>query len=187
VLRSIPSAVVVGTPLFLLLAASTAPRADASNDTGGWPLRGDLLGWGVDIGSRCSFVSGRRECDGLGSHFCHSFLKGLGTYFGFLCFNRVRRRTKKRRKRPRSTAMTPIMIWTFSLVKVRASSLEGRPTPTYAGAAPLLWDESLAAVVVAAGEDVDVDVGEDVGVEVESPCRRSNSAPGKCILAIKRA
>jgi hypothetical protein len=38
-----PAAVVDGAPLFLLLAASTAPRAEASNDTGGWLVRDDLL------------------------------------------------------------------------------------------------------------------------------------------------
>jgi hypothetical protein len=78
-----------------------------------------------------------------------------------------------------------------------AEFLEKRPTGTYAGAAPLLCDESLVGVGVAE----DVDVGEDVGVAVVSPvagcgglppglpCRRSNSAPApnKCILTMKRA
>jgi hypothetical protein len=84
-----------------------------------------------------------------------------------------------------------------------AEFLERRPTGTYAGAAPLLCDESLVGVGVAEDVDVDmgVDVGEDVGVAVVSPvagcgglppgfpCRRSNSAPApnKCILTMKRA
>lgn len=106
-LRSTPPAVVAAAVGIVLVGLA------AMNEAGGFVL-GDWLGRGV-MGSRCSFVSGRRRWDDQvrGSHFCQSCLKGLGMYFGFLCFRRVWRRTKKMRRRPRMPATIPMTICMF--------------------------------------------------------------------------
>jgi hypothetical protein len=72
--------VFLSTPpsVVLFSAAATELLAAASKDVGGTEERPGTrkpVGLEEEMGSRCSFVSGRRVCAALGSHFFHSLLR----------------------------------------------------------------------------------------------------------------